>query len=86
MGASAPIFLFFYFRGKLNVMLELSAIIVFGILAQWIAWRMKIPAIFPLILLGLFMGPLSTLFLEKQWINHKNILRVIPCITLFLFR
>lgn len=54
-------------------MLELSAIIVFGILAQWIAWRMKIPAIFPLILLGLFMGPLSTLFLEKQWINPENI-------------
>ncbi|MEE3037719.1 MAG: sodium:proton antiporter, partial [Bacteroidota bacterium] len=37
------------------------------------AWRMKIPAIFPLILLGLFMGPLSTLFLEKQWINPENI-------------
>ena len=54
-------------------MLELSAIIVFGILAQWIAWRMKIPAIFPLILLGLFMGPLSILFLDKQWINPENI-------------
>ncbi|MGC6470917.1 MAG: cation:proton antiporter [Flavobacteriales bacterium] len=54
-------------------MLELAAIIVFGILAQWIAWKMKIPAIFPLILLGLFMGPLSTLFLEEQWINPENI-------------
>ncbi|MDB2675443.1 cation:proton antiporter [Flavobacteriales bacterium] len=54
-------------------MIELSAIIVFGILAQWIAWKMKIPAIFPLILLGLFMGPLSTLFLDKQWINPENI-------------
>ncbi|MBL6657235.1 MAG: sodium:proton antiporter [Flavobacteriales bacterium] len=54
-------------------MIELSAIIVFGILAQWIAWKMKIPAIFPLILLGLFMGPLSTLFLDTQWINPENI-------------
>ncbi|MDB0006480.1 cation:proton antiporter [Flavobacteriales bacterium] len=54
-------------------MIELSAIIVFGILAQWIAWKMKIPAIFPLILLGLFMGPLSTLFLDNQWINPENI-------------
>ncbi len=54
-------------------MIELSAIIVFGILAQWIAWKMKIPAIFPLILIGLFMGPLSTLFLDTQWINPENI-------------
>ena len=54
-------------------MLELSAIIVFGIVAQWIAWKMKIPAIFPLILLGLFMGPLSIIFLDKQWINPENI-------------
>lgn len=54
-------------------MLELAAIIVFGIFAQWIAWRMRIPAIFPLILLGLLLGPLSTLFLDQQWINPENI-------------
>ena len=54
-------------------MLELAAIIVFGIFAQWIAWRMKIPAIFPLILIGLLLGPLSTLFLDHQWINPENI-------------
>ncbi|MGC6428809.1 MAG: cation:proton antiporter [Flavobacteriales bacterium] len=54
-------------------MLELAAIIVCGIFAQWIAWRMKIPAIFPLILLGLLLGPLSTFFSESQWINPANI-------------
>ena len=54
-------------------MLELAAIIVLGILAQWIAWRMRIPAIFPLIIIGLFVGPLSILFLENQWINPENI-------------
>lgn len=54
-------------------MLELAAIIVFGIFAQWIAWRMRIPAIFPLIILGLFLGPFSTLFLDKQWIDPENI-------------
>ena len=53
-------------------MLELAAIIVFGIFAQWIAWRMRIPAIFPLIILGLFLGPFS-LFLDKQWIDPENI-------------
>ena len=54
-------------------MLELAAIIVIGLLAQWIAWRMKIPAIFPLIILGLVMGPLSTLFLDEKWIDPENI-------------
>ena len=54
-------------------MLELAAIIVIGLLAQWIAWRMKIPAIFPLIILGLIMGPLSTLFLDEKWIDPENI-------------
>ena len=33
-----------------------------GILAQWVAWRMKLPAILPLILIGLLVGPISTLF------------------------
>ena len=54
-------------------MIELSAIIVVGLLAQWIAWKMKIPAIFPLIILGLIMGPLSTLFLDDKWIDPENI-------------
>ncbi len=54
-------------------MLELAAIIVFGILAQWIAWRMKIPAIFPLILIGLFLGPFSSLLLDGKWIDPENI-------------
>lgn len=54
-------------------MLELAAIIVFGILAQWIAWRMKIPAIFPLILIGLLLGPFSALFLDGKWIDPENI-------------
>ncbi|AVR44821.1 cell shape-determining protein [Christiangramia fulva] len=43
-------------------MLELAGIIILGILAQWFAWKLKIPAILPLILLGLAVGPFSTLF------------------------
>lgn len=42
-------------------MIELAGIIILGILAQWIAWKFKIPAILPLILIGLFIGPVSTL-------------------------
>ncbi|MFO7673067.1 MAG: sodium:proton antiporter [Lutibacter sp.] len=42
-------------------MLELAGIIVLGIIAQWVAWKLKLPAILPLILIGLFVGPISTL-------------------------
>ena len=42
-------------------MFELASIVVLGIAAQWLAWRLKVPAILPLILIGLAVGPVSTL-------------------------
>ncbi|MDC6362136.1 MULTISPECIES: cation:proton antiporter [Flavobacteriaceae] len=45
-------------------MLELAGIIILGIIAQWVAWRFKLPAILPLILIGLLVGPVSTLYTE----------------------
>ena len=59
-------------------MLELAGIIILGIIAQWVAWRLKLPAILPLILIGLLVGPIATLFTEdgSKWIepiwNGKN--------------
>lgn len=52
-------------------MVELAGIIILGILAQWVAWKFKIPAILPLILIGLFVGPLSTFMSADgtQWIQ-----------------
>ncbi|MAZ26781.1 MAG: cell shape-determining protein [Cytophagaceae bacterium] len=52
-------------------MLELGGIIILGILAQWTAWKLKIPAILPLILVGLFVGPFSSLYTEDgtKWIE-----------------
>ncbi len=41
-------------------MLALASILVFGIFAQWLAWKIKQPAILPLILIGLLIGPGST--------------------------
>lgn len=45
-------------------MVELAGIIILGIIAQWVAWRLKLPAILPLILIGLLVGPIATLFTE----------------------
>jgi len=53
-------------------MLELAGIIILGILAQWVAWRFKIPAILPLILIGLLVGPIAAEFLSEdgsKWIE-----------------
>ncbi len=61
-------------------MLELASIIILGIMAQWLAWRFKIPAILPLIFIGLMVGPLSTLisedgykWLEPVWDGEKGL-------------
>jgi len=43
-------------------MLELAGLLVLGFFAQWLAWRIKVPAILPLIIIGLLVGPISTLF------------------------
>ena len=53
-------------------MIELAGIIILGILAQWVAWKFKIPAILPLILIGLLVGPLATQLSEdvSKWIEH----------------
>ena len=45
-------------------MLELGGVLILGILAQWVAWRIKVPAILPLLLIGLAVGPFSTLWTE----------------------
>lgn len=53
-------------------MLELAGIIILGILAQWVAWKFKIPAILPLILIGLLVGPIAAAFFTddgSKWIE-----------------
>lgn len=53
-------------------MIELAGIIILGILAQWFAWRFKIPAILPLILIGLLVGPIASEFFNEdgsKWIE-----------------
>ncbi|MFV0541404.1 MAG: cation:proton antiporter, partial [Aestuariibaculum sp.] len=53
-------------------MLELAGLIILGILAQWVAWRFKIPAILPLILIGLLAGPIAAAYITadgSKWIE-----------------
>ncbi len=53
-------------------MLELAGIVILGIIAQWFAWKFKIPAILPLILIGLLVGPIAAEYLSEdgtKWIE-----------------
>ncbi|NND32969.1 MAG: sodium:proton antiporter [Saprospiraceae bacterium] len=52
-------------------MVELAGIIILGIGAQWLSWKAKLPAILPLIVLGLLVGPFSTLWSEsgEKWLE-----------------
>ena len=71
-------------------MLELAGIIILGILAQWMAWKFKIPAILPLILIGLAVGPFAAEFytpdgsklIEPIWNGQKGLF---PGKSLFYF-
>ncbi|AVP56364.1 cation:proton antiporter [Pulveribacter suum] len=39
----------------------LALLLAIGFLAQWLAWRVRVPAILPLLLLGLLLGPFTGL-------------------------
>lgn len=62
---------FLFLEVQQQLMIELAGIIVLGILAQWVAWKFKLPAILPLILIGLFVGPIATLLTSSgnSWIQ-----------------
>ena len=72
---------FCIFKEIIFSMLELAGIIILGILAQWFAWRFKIPAILPLILIGLLVGPIAaefltddhTKYIEPVWNGGKGL-------------
>lgn len=38
-------------------MYQIGGLIIIGVIAQWIAWRLRVPAILPLILAGILIGP-----------------------------
>ena len=52
-------------------MAELASIIILGIFAQWLAWRLKVPAILPLILIGLAVGPFAPYWISHEFLGDK---------------
>ncbi len=52
-------------------MVELGGIVILGIAAQWLAWKAGVPAILPLILIGLAVGPVAEYFWGHKLINPE---------------
>ena len=41
----------------IDLALQVALLMTLGVLCQWMAWRMRLPAILPLLLVGLLLGP-----------------------------
>ncbi len=41
----------------IDLALQIALLLTLGVLCQWLAWRMRLPAILPLLLAGLLLGP-----------------------------
>ena len=57
-----------------HVLLGLVAVIVLGIGAQWLAWRLKVPSILLLLAFGFLAGPVSGLVLERPLLNPNELM------------
>ena len=53
------------------ILLGLAAIIVLGILAQWISWRFKIPSILLLLIFGFIAGPVANLLNPDELLGEQ---------------
>jgi NhaP-type Na+/H+ or K+/H+ antiporter len=48
-----------------DILLDLAAIMVLGVCAQWLAWRVRVPSILLLLIIGFLAGP-ATRFLDPD--------------------
>ena len=44
-----------------HILLQLAGVLILGIAMQWVAWRLRLPAILMLLGAGLLLGPGSAL-------------------------
>lgn len=52
-----------------NIIVGIGSILILGILAQWVGWRLKVPAILPLLIIGFVAGPVTGLLHPDELIG-----------------
>lgn len=70
---------------NLDVAYQLAIITVVAFLCQWIAWRIKLPAILPLLLTGLALGPLTGVIQPKELLGDLLLPGVSLAVSIILF-
>jgi len=68
-----------------TIVVQVAAIIIIGVAAQWLAWRLRLPSILLLLLLGFVAGPFTG-FLDPEELFGDLLLPVVSmCVALILF-
>lgn len=57
-----------------NPLFGIATIFVLGIGAQWVAWRLRLPAILLLLLAGMIAGPGTGFLAQHGWLLHSQFL------------
>jgi len=52
-----------------NIIIGIGSILILGIAAQWIGWRLKVPPILPLLIIGFIAGPVTGLLHPDELIG-----------------
>jgi len=55
---------------EFDLALQVSLLLMLGVLCQWLAWRMRLPAILPLLLVGLLLGPVLGLLNPDEFLGE----------------
>lgn len=67
------------------LLLGLAAIIVLGVIAQWLSWRFKIPSILLLLIFGFLAGPVTGLLNPEELLGSLLYPFLSLCVGLILF-
>jgi len=68
-----------------HILIGLAAIIVFGILAQWISWWLKLPSILLLLIFGFLAGPITGLLNPDEFFGDLLFPLVSISVAIILF-
>ncbi|MEZ4618970.1 MAG: hypothetical protein R2867_26125 [Caldilineaceae bacterium] len=61
-----------------NELLIIAAVLAAGTFCQWLAWRIKIPAILPLLAAGFLAGPVLGLLHPQDALKRAVLSRYLP--------
>jgi NhaP-type Na+/H+ or K+/H+ antiporter len=67
-----------------HILIALAAVLVLGVGAHWLAWRVRVPAILPLLVVGLLVGPGAVAATGKKLLDPDALFGglLLPCVSL----